>query len=74
MDRTDSKIDTSVARGRSTDVLRRDLIAMREAHDADSAVGHHCSNIVELIQMPNPPAHLLKRQMDGLQRAMQAAQ
>lgn len=27
-------------------------------------------NIVELIQMPNPPAFQLKKQRDGLQRAL----
>lgn len=53
---------------------RARLIALRNKHDAESAIGHHLSNIVELIQMPNPPADLLKRQTDGLQRAMRAAQ
>lgn len=30
--------------------VRRDLIATREKHGADTAIGHRCSNIVELIQ------------------------
>ena len=53
---------------------RRDLMALRVAHGADTAIGHHASNIVELIQMPNPPALQLKRQMAGLQRAMRDVQ
>jgi hypothetical protein len=53
---------------------RRGLIALREKHGATSAVGCHASNIVELIQMPSPPAALLKRQTDGLQRAMRDVQ
>jgi hypothetical protein len=74
---TGEKIDTPLTQPGSRDVLdqtRRDLIVMREVHGAESAVGHHLSNIVELIQMSNPPAALLKRQTDGLQRAMRAAQ
>lgn len=34
----------------SLDQTRRDLIALREAHGADTPIGHRCSNIVELIQ------------------------
>jgi hypothetical protein len=30
--------------------VRRDLIAIRDAHGADSAIGYRCSNVVELIQ------------------------
>lgn len=51
-----------------------ELTVLRNQHKADSAIGSHCSNIMRLIQMPNPPAFQLKRQMDGLHRAMQAAQ
>jgi len=29
---------------------RRDLIVMREAHGADSEIGHRCSNLIELLQ------------------------
>jgi hypothetical protein len=47
-----------------------ELIAMRMKHGATSAVGHHLSNIAELMKLPNPPAALLKRQTDGLQRAL----
>ena len=45
------------------------LSAIRRAHGSKSAIGHHCSNIVELLRLPKPPADLLKRQMTGLQRA-----
>jgi hypothetical protein len=51
-----------------------ELTVLRTQHDADSPIGHHASNIMRLIQMPNPPAHLIKVQMAGLHRAMQAAQ
>lgn len=49
---------------------RRDLIALREKHGADSPIGHRCSNIVELIQMPMSPADLVQRQMSDLQRLL----
>lgn len=49
---------------------RRELIALREKHGADSPIGHRCSNIVELIQVPNPPAELVQRQMSDLQRLL----
>ena len=71
---TDGKIDTPLTHPSSRDVLRRDLIVMRGGLDADSAAGHHISNIVELFKLPNPPAALLKRQMDGLQRALRDVQ
>jgi hypothetical protein len=47
---------------------RRDLIVMREAYGADTPVGHRCSNIVELLQMPELPKALLARQMADLAR------
>lgn len=46
---------------------RRDLIALRVKHGAESPIGHRCSNLVELLQQPEPPAALIKRQMDELQ-------
>ena len=49
---------------------RRGLMALRVKHGADTAVGHHLSNLLELIDLPTPPAHLLKQQIRGLQRAM----
>jgi hypothetical protein len=52
------------------DQTRRKLIALREKHGADSQVGYRCSNLVELIQMPNPPAALVERQMSDLQRLL----
>lgn len=47
---------------------RRDLIVMREAYGADTPVGHRCSNIVELLQIPELPKDLLQRQMTDLAR------
>ena len=68
--RTNGKIDTLLAQPGSRSVLRRNLNALRLAHGATSAVGHHASNIAELLKLPKPPARLLKVQMDGLQRAL----
>ena len=52
------------------DQTRRDLIALREKHGADSPIGHRCSNLVELIQIQDPPTELVKRQMSDLQRLL----
>jgi hypothetical protein len=70
---TDRKIDTPLAQSCSRDVLRRDLIVMREAHGANSAVGHRCSNLVELIQMPEIPTFQIERQTADLQRLLAVA-
>lgn len=51
-----------------------ELTVLRNQHKADTAIGHHCSNIMRLIQMPNPPAHLVNIQMAGLQRALREFQ
>lgn len=45
------------------------LRTLRHAHGHKSAIGCHCSNIIELLALPKPPAALLERQMAGLQRA-----
>lgn len=49
---------------------RRDLISLRVKHGAASPIGHRCSNIVELLQQPNLPADLIKRQMAELQKLL----
>lgn len=54
----------------SIEQTRRELIALRERHGAGSPVGYRCSNLMELIQMPNPPAALVERQMSDLQRLL----
>lgn len=75
--RTGSASDTPATHQGSRAVLeqtRRDLIVMREAHGADSAIGHRCSNIVELLQMPELPKALLARQMADLARLTSAIQ
>jgi hypothetical protein len=51
---------------------RRDLIVMREVHGADSAVGHRCSNLVELIQMLELPQAQYDRQMADLRKLLAA--
>lgn len=55
---------------RDLENTRRDLIALRVKHGAESAIGYRCSNIVELIQMPEVPAVLVARQMADLQRLL----
>ena len=39
-DRTNSDLENT----------RRDLIALRNAHGADTPVGYRCSNLIELLQ------------------------
>lgn len=60
--------------GRSvTEVLpdmRRSLIALRRKHGPTSAIGYRCSNILELIQVPELPKALLARQTADLQRLL----
>lgn len=63
---------------RDLENTRRDLIALREAHGADTPIGHRCSNIVELIQNANAITgddhdrcvRFIGRQMDDLQRLL----
>ena len=54
---TDRKIGTLLTQSGSRSVpmttledTRRDLIGIREQHGADTAIGHCCSNLVELVQ------------------------
>jgi hypothetical protein len=53
---------------------RRDLIALRLAHGADTPIGHRCSNIIELIQEPKPPRNLIRIQMNDLAKLMAGLQ
>jgi hypothetical protein len=72
---TSSPTNTGLAQPSSRTVLeqtRRDLIVMRAKHGADSPIGCRCSNIVELIQMPEVSAALVARQMADLQRLLAA--
>lgn len=48
--------------------MRSNLMAQRAAAGAESAIGHHCSNLIELLQLPELPTHLIRRQLDGLDR------
>jgi hypothetical protein len=54
------------------DDTRRHLIALRVKHGATSPIGCRCSNIVELIQVPEVPRFQLDRQMADLQRLLAA--
>ncbi len=68
---TNGKIDTPLTQPGSRTVLQeiaRDLIVMRDAHGAKSPIGHRCSNIVELLQVPELPRDMLLRQMADLAR------
>lgn len=70
---TDRKIDTPLTQAGSRGVLeqtRRDLIVMRNKHGATSPIGCRCSNIIELIQVPELPRLQLERQMADLQRLL----
>lgn len=72
---TSGSIDAGLTQVGSRYVLeqtRRDLIALRNKHGADSPIGHRCSNIIELIQEPELPKALLVRQMGDLRRLLAA--
>ena len=58
----------------SMEETRRHLIALREKHGATSAIGFRCSNIVELIQTPELPALLIRKQMADLQSLLAAGE
>lgn len=54
--------------------VRRGLIALRLKHGATSPIGCRCSNIVELIQVPEVPKFQIERQMADLQRLLDGSQ
>ncbi len=54
--------------------VRRDLIAMRVKYGADTAIGHRCSNIVEMLRQPEPPAAQIQIQMADLKRLLGGVQ
>jgi hypothetical protein len=73
MDGTNAKSDTPLTQAGSGSVLdqtRRNLIALRVKHGAETPVGRRCSNLIELIQCPEIPHHQVTRQMDDLQRLL----
>jgi hypothetical protein len=78
--RTDAIIDAPLTQPRSRSVpmdfeqTRRDLMAIRVKHGADSPIGHRVSNIIELMQEPKPPTRLIERQMADLQRLLRDVQ
>lgn len=53
--------------------MRANLIAQRKEYGSESAVGHHCSNLIELLQLPELPRDLIRRQLKGLQRLLGTA-
>jgi hypothetical protein len=70
---TNGKIDTPLTRPRSQDVLSqtyRDLMALRVKHGAGTPIGYRCSNIMELIQVPEAPRAFVNRQMADLHRLL----
>jgi hypothetical protein len=72
---TGSDSDAPLTQQSSRDVLeqtRRDLIVMRNKHGARSPIGCRCSNIVELIQVPEVPRFQIDRQVADLQRLLAA--
>lgn len=52
------------------ETTRRDLIATRRKHGADTPIGRGCSNILELIQQPELPSHLIQYQTERLARLL----
>jgi hypothetical protein len=48
--------------------MRATLLTLRDAHGPESAIGYHCSNLVELLQLPELPRDLIRRQLKGLDR------
>lgn len=62
--RTPVEIGAKLTQVCSLRVLRE----LRSKHGATSPIGHRCSNIAELLKMPELPTHLICRQMDDLQR------
>ncbi len=68
--RTPVEIGAKLTQGCSPHVLRSDLDALRRKYEADTPIGHRCSNLIELMQMPELPTHLIRRQMDDLQRLL----
>ena len=50
------------------EITPSNLDALRRKNGAKSPIGHRCSNIAELLKMPELPTHLIRRQMDDLQR------
>ncbi len=82
---TNGKIDTPLTQpGSGFDLgeTRRQLIALRVKHGANSPIGHRCSNLAEMIQntrdTPNFARKVLDasimKQMAELQRLLQASQ
>ncbi len=59
------KSGTPLTRDGSRDV-RRGLIALRVKYGADTAIGHRCSNIVELLKLEKPTDQI-ERQMRELE-------
>jgi hypothetical protein len=69
---TNGRSVTEVLPHPTMEETRRHLIALRERHGATSAIGCRCSNIVELIQMPELPQAQYDRQMADLQQLLAA--
>jgi len=63
---TSGSICAETVPSRDFEDTRRDLIALRVKHGANTPIGHRCSNIIELIQQPELPTHLIQRQMAEL--------
>lgn len=68
--RTPAGFGAKLTQASSLHVLRSNLDALRRKHEADTPIGHRCSNLIELMQMPELPTHLIRRQMDDLQQLL----
>lgn len=55
------------------DATRRQLIATRVKHGANTPIGHRCSNIVELLESGATPG-MIAKQMNDLDRLLSGRQ
>lgn len=48
----------------------RDLLALRKKYGANSAIGHRCSNIIQMLKQPQINAKGIQYQRDGIAAAL----
>lgn len=57
-----------------TKLTIKELTAIRNEHRADTKIGYRCSNIIELMQLPELPQAQYDRQISDLRRLLAAAE
>lgn len=53
-----------------TNLTMGELMAIRRKHQPDTPIGYRCSNLIELMQMPELPQALYARQMADLKQLL----